>query len=103
MSEEAKQPQQIQIDPIAMLNEARAENDFRAMQSLRNANDVLTLIRQRDELKKALEDQAKEFELEKTRIEQERDQMMQRLEAANAKIIEIQAEQSPKRKVKSDG
>jgi len=88
------QPQRVQIDPLAMLNEARAMNDFLTSRSINHVNEILILTREKDALLKQLEEQAKEFALEKTRLEQERDQMAQRLEAANAKIIEIQSVQT---------
>lgn len=105
---EPAQSQRIQIDPLAMLNEARAMNDFLTNRSIQHVNEILILTREKEALVKQLEEQAKEFALEKTRIEQERDQMVQRLEAANAKIIEIQNVQTvapvtAKSKVKANG
>ena len=101
------QPQRVQVDPLAMLNEARALNDFLTNRSIQHVNEILILTREKEALVKQLEDQAKEFALEKTRLEQERDQMVQRLEAANAKIIEIQSAQTAtlisKTKVKANG
>lgn len=105
---EPAQSQRIQIDPLAMLNEARAMNDYLTNRSIQHVNEILILTREKEALVKQLEEQAKEFALEKTRIEQERDQMVQRLEAANAKIIEIQGVQTSapvtaKSKVKANG
>lgn len=102
------QPQRVQVDPMAMLNEARALNDFLTSRAIQHVNEILILTREKEAIAKQLEDQAKEFALEKTRLEQERDQMVQRLEAANAKIIEIQNAQiaapvTTKAKVKANG
>lgn len=104
---EPAQPQRIQIDPIAMANEARALKDFLEGQSLQNANNAVLLFKKVKELEAALEDQAKVHKDKIERIAGERDQMVQRLEASNAKIIEIQNAQitAPvtKSKVKANG
>lgn len=100
------QPQLIPISPIAMANEARAMNDFLTERSLRNANDVVMLMGRIRELEAQIADQSKSYTDEVDRITNERDQMVSRLEAANAKIIEIQEAQTipaAKSKVKANG
>lgn len=100
------QPQLIQISPIAMANEARAMNDFLTDRSLRNANDVVMLMGRIRELEAQMADQSKAYADEVDRITKERDETVQRLAAANAKIIEIQTAQVPpvaKSKVKANG
>lgn len=87
----AEQPRRIEISPIAMLNEARAENEFRQQQSLRNANDIMILLQQRDELQKKIADMSTEYEAEVKRLTDERDYLLGRLAEANNKIVEIQA------------
>lgn len=104
---EPAQPQRVQIDPIAMANEARAMRDFLETHSLQNANNAVLLFKKVKELEAALEEQANLHKDEIERITGERDQMVQRLEAANAKIIEIQSAQNAtlnaKTKVKANG
>lgn len=105
---EPAQPQRVQIDPIAMANEARAMRDFLETHSLQNANNAVLLFKKVKELEATLEEQAKVHKDELDRITGERDQMVQRLGAANAKIIEIQNSQSvavvpAKSKVKANG
>lgn len=90
---EPAQPSRIQIDPVAMANEARAMKDFLEGQSLQNANNAVLLFKKVRELEAALEEQAKVHKEEVERITGERDQTVQRLDAANAKIIEIQSTQ----------
>ncbi|WP_421565208.1 hypothetical protein [Ochrobactrum sp. EDr1-4] len=100
------QPQLIQISPIAMANEARAMNDFLTDRSLRNANDVVMLMGKIRELEAQIADQSKAYADEVDRITKERDETVQRLASANAKIIEIQnAQASPvsRSKVKTNG
>lgn len=105
---EPAQSQRIQIDPIAMANEARAMKDFLEGQSLQNANNAVLLFRKVKDLETALEEQAKVHKDEIDRITGERDEMVKRVEAANAKIIEIQSAQTVasvtvKSKVKANG
>lgn len=90
---EPAQPQRVQIDPIAMANEARAMRDFLETQSLQNANNSVLLFKRVKELEAAIEEQAKVHKEEIERVTGERDQTVQRLDAANAKIIEIQSTQ----------
>lgn len=102
------QPRRVSVDPLAMLNEARALNDWLTNRSIQHVNEILILTREKEALAARLEDQANEFAVEKDRLEQDRDQMAQHLEAANAKIIEIQSQQiTPasfaKRKAKANG
>lgn len=100
------QPQLIQISPVAMANEARAMNDFLTDRSLRNANDVVMLMGKIRELEAQMADQSKAYTDEVDRLTKERDETVQRLAAAHAKIIEIQTVQAApvsRSKVKANG
>ncbi len=91
---EPAQPSRIPIDPIAVANEAQALNDFLTGRSLQNANNAVMLMRKVRELEAAIADQTTVHAEEMERVARERDETVQRLQAANAKIIEIQTAQA---------
>lgn len=83
----------IQIDPVAMANEARAMNDFLTSHSLQNANNVVMLFRKVKELEAEIEEhKARADDL--TRITVERDLLLQQ-RASDLKTLEtIQTEKN---------